>query len=242
MMATQYKFDDTTSLYGSWAQVFRAKKVTDYDAVLEPLEDEKGNVYNVGLKKSFGKKTNLDINYSYLKMDNAIGSYSVEDLTTATGTKSYAMNAKQSKKALNLSVEHQFDDNWRLGASYTYVKTDFHSKNFKTVPDGTSLDDLLNKQVPINNYQIDLGYDKGKFNVDLLTTIYSGNDTDYFTNNRFVISDLSINYKLNKKSTLYLIANNLWNTAWENRYMYHMGIGAFPQQGRRILVGMQYKF
>ena len=45
------------SLYGSWAQVFRAKKVTDYDAVLEPLEDEKGNVYNVGLKKSFGKKT-----------------------------------------------------------------------------------------------------------------------------------------------------------------------------------------
>ena len=52
-------------------------------------------------------------------MDNAIGSYSVEDLTTATGTKSYAMNAKQSKKALNLSVEHQFDDNWRLGASYT---------------------------------------------------------------------------------------------------------------------------
>lgn len=242
MMATQYKFDDTTSLYGSWAQVFRAKKVTDYDAVLEPLEDEKGNVYNVGLKKSLGKKTNLDINYSYLKMDNAIGSYSVEDLTTATGTKSYAMNAKQSKKALNLSVEHQFDDNWRLGASYTYVKTDFHSKNFKTVPDGTSLDDLLNKQVPINNYQIDLGYDKGKFNVDLLTTIYSGNDTDYFTNNRFVISDLSMNYQLNEKATLYLIANNLWNTAWENRYMYHMGIGAFPQQGRRILVGMQYKF
>ena len=73
---------------------------------MEPLEDEKGNVYNVGLKKSLGKKTNLDINYSYLKMDNAIGSYSVEDLTTATGTKSYAMNAKQSKKALNLSVEH----------------------------------------------------------------------------------------------------------------------------------------
>lgn len=51
-----------------------------------------------------------------------------------------------------------------------------------------------------------------------------------------------MNYKLNEKATLYLIANNLWNTAWENRYMYHMGIGAFPQQGRRILVGMQYKF
>lgn len=101
---------------------------------------------------------------------------------------------------------------------------------------------MLNKQIPINNYQIDLGFNKGKFNVDLLTTIYSGNDTNYFTNNRFVISDLSMNYKLNKKANLYLVANNLWNTAWENRYMYHMGIGSFPQPGRRILVGMQYKF
>ncbi len=36
--------------------VFRAKRVTDYDATLEPLDDEKGNVYNIGLKKENRKQ------------------------------------------------------------------------------------------------------------------------------------------------------------------------------------------
>ena len=92
-------------------------------------------------------------------MDNAIGAYSVEDASTATGTKSYAMNASQSKRALNIGIDHRFNENWRLGISYSYVKTHYHAKHFTTVPDGsgTSLDDLLSKQIPMNSYQFDLG-------------------------------------------------------------------------------------
>lgn len=244
MLSTQYKFNSTLSAYGSWAQIFRAKKVTDYDAVLEPLDDEKGNVYNVGLKKSIGNKSSIDINYSYLGMDNAIASYSIEDSTTATGTKSYAMNAKQNKRAFNIGYTHQFNDNWNMGISYSYVKANYHAKNIKTVPDGsgTSLDDLLSKQLPINSYQLDVGYTKGKFSADFLTSIYSGNDTAYFTNNRFVVSDLTLNYKITDSTSIYFIGNNLWNTAWENRYFYHMGKGAFPQPGRSFMIGVNTKF
>ena len=244
MLSTQYKFNSTLSAYGSWAQIFRAKKVTDYDAVLEPLDDEKGNVYNIGLKKSIGNKSSIDINYSYLGMDNAIASYSIEDSTTATGTKSYAMNAKQNKRAFNIGYNHQFNDNWNMGISYSYVKANYHAKNIKTVPDGsgTSLDDLLSKQLPINSYQLDVGYTKGKFSADFLTSIYSGNDTAYFTNNRFVVSDLTLNYKITDSTSIYFIGNNLWNTAWENRYFYHMGKGAFPQPGRSFMIGVNTKF
>ena len=244
MLSTQYKFSDSLSIYGSWAQVFRAKKVTDYDATLEPLDDEKGNVYNVGLKKKLGNHTNLDINYSYLKMNNVIGSYSVLDPTTATGTKSYAMNAKQSKRAFNIGIDHRFSDKWDASVSYSYVKTSFHAKHFSTVPDGsgTSLDDLLSKEIPINSYQIDVGYNSGKFSGDFLTSIYSGNDINFYTNNRFVVSDLSLNYKVRDNMSVYLIINNLWNTAWENRYFYHMGRGAFPQPGRSFLIGINTKF
>lgn len=232
------------SIYGSWAQIFRNKKVTDYDAILEPLDDETGNVYNIGLKNKIGNRTNLDINYSYLKMDNTIGSYSIEDASTITGTKSYAMNANQSKRALNIGIEHQFNENWSMGAFYSYVKTHYHAKNFKTVPDGsgTSLDDLLSKQLPINSYQIDLRYTKGKFDANLMTSIYSGNDEKFFTNKRFVVSDLTLNFKLNDLTNIYILGNNLWNTAWENRYFYHMGKGAFPQPGRRFLIGVNTKF
>ena len=244
MLSTRYKLDDTLSLYGSWAQVFRAKRVTDYDATLEPLDDEKGNVYNIGLKKKIGSRTSLDINFSYLKMDNAIGAYSVEDASTATGTKSYAMNASQSKRALNIGIDHRFNENWRLGISYSYVKTRYHAKHFTTVPDGsgTSLDDLLSKQIPMNSYQFDLGYDKGKFSADFLTSIYSGNDENFFTNKRFVVSDLTLNFKITDSTSVYLVGNNLWNTAWENRYYYHMGKGAFPQPGRRFLIGINTRF
>lgn len=244
MLSTQYKLNDKMSIYGSWAQIFRNKKVRDYDAILEPLDDETGNVYNIGLKNKIGNRTNLDINYSYLKMDNTIGSYSIEDASTITGTKSYAMNANQSKRALNIGIEHQFNENWSMGAFYSYVKTDYHAKNFKTVPDGsgTSLDDLLSKQLPINSYQIDFRYTKGKFDANLMTSIYSGNDEKFFTNKRFVVSDLTLNFKLNDLTNIYILGNNLWNTAWENRYFYHMGKGAFPQPGRRFLIGVNTKF
>lgn len=45
----------------------------------EPLKDEKGNVYTIGVKKDFGDSTTLAVHYDWTKMDNAVTKYSVWD-------------------------------------------------------------------------------------------------------------------------------------------------------------------
>jgi len=244
MLAWQYKFDNTMNLYGSWAQIFRPKRIDDYDAVKEKLDDEYGDVYNIGIKKIVGKETALFLNYSYLNMANAIGSYSIEDKTSPTGSKNFALNATKKKQSFNIGITHQITENLGIDFSYSYVKNDYRAKNFTLVPDGsgTTFDALWSKQIPTNIYQIDLSYNKDKVGFDFLTSVYSGNDIKFYTSDKFIVSDLSVNYKVNNQITAYLVVNNLWNTAWENRFFYHLGKGAFPQPGRSFLVGMNMKY
>lgn len=40
----------------------------------------------------------------------------------------------------------------------------------------------------------------------------------------------------------YLTITNLTNQAYENAYSAYNGLGAAPQPGRAIMIGMKYKF
>ena len=87
-----------------------------------------------------------------------------------------------------------------------------------------------------------LNYDKDKFNTGLDAILYTGMDTDYFSDNKFFVLDWHANYKINKNTTAYVLVNNITNEAYETKAATSEGIGALPMAGRNFIVGVNYTF
>ncbi len=242
---TNYKFDNTAGMYASVANVYRPVTYMDYDseAADEKIDPEKGMNYLIGFNKRFSDKTRLDVNYSYLDMSNALGRYPVwDEARDRSVTK--MVNAKQKKNAFNLSIDHKFNENWRVKASYSHVHDRLSAKNWKVVdhaPKGTTVDDMINSYRPSNIYQVDVTYKTGKFDAALSGTLYSGLDSQYFTSGRFFVLGANMNYHIDKNKKIFLTADNLTNQAYETKARDFFGKGAYPQPGRSFMVGLECK-
>lgn len=96
---TEYAFSDSLSAYLGWTKVYRPIKARDYSLKTpngDPLKEEKGDVYTLGIKKDFGENTELAVHYDWTDMSNAVTYYSVWD-TSKNDFSSKAVNAKEKK-------------------------------------------------------------------------------------------------------------------------------------------------
>lgn len=236
-----YDFDKQSNAYFSAAQIF--KPVTGLDRSREfagdILQDEKGWSYTLGASRRFTERDTAEINYGVTDMSNAIGRYSIHD---GSGWTRYSVNAKRKKQALNLAYTHRFDKAWSLGVSYSWVNEAFSTKNVRRNPDGTNPDDFINAYRPRNIYRTHLMYDRDRWFADLSYTVYSGNDTRFFSDSHFDLIDLSVNYRVTADWQLYLNVYNILNTAYETRALAVYGLGALPEAGRSFMLGAKYAF
>ena len=236
-----YDFDKQSNAYFSAAQIF--KPVTGLDRSREfasdILQDEKGWSYTLGASRRFTERDTAEINYGVTDMSNAIGRYSIHD---GSGWARYSVNAKRKKQALNLAYTHRFDKAWSLGVSYSWVNETFSTKNVRRNPDGTNPDDFINAYRPRNIYRTHLMYDRDRWFADLSYTVYSGNDTRFFSDSHFDLIDLSVNYRVTADWQLYLNVYNILNTAYETRALAVYGPGALPEAGRSFMLGAKYAF
>jgi iron complex outermembrane receptor protein len=249
---SNYTFDLIGDLYVSYQQIFRPLSNFDYDSqTTVKLRDERGNAWTAGIRKKLSASTFLSVNYQLTDMTNAIGRYSIFDeaavnTSSPTGLGAFvnrSVNATQKKKALNLVANHQFNANWAVAASYTFVMDEFAAKGFELNPDDrTNVNALINRFRPPNTYQADIVFGLDRFSTTLTAQLYTGSDTAYFSDNRFAVFGLVANYDLFEKTRLYLTVDNLTNEAWENKASASYGPGAFPQPGRNFMAGIQQKF
>lgn len=249
---TEYMFNDTTSMYAGWTRVFRPIKESDYLATNGPkdtkvdaqLEDEKGNVWTLGIRKELSDKTTLNVNYDWAKMSNAVTSVSVANTTTGTTGTGY-LNAKENRKAFNITVDSQVNDHITISASYDHMKDKWTSKGI-VLPTGwemvfnAPIDLQINRMRPENHYALNIAYDNAKLYSGLLINWYTGNDANAFSHKRFLIVDWNINYQLQKDVSLYMTATNLFNKAYETSYSNTYGYASLP--GRCVMVGAKYTF
>jgi iron complex outermembrane receptor protein len=253
---TSYESDLLGTLYGSWAQIFRPISNNDYNVeapAVEPLFDGKGNSWTLGVRKVFGN-TAFDINYALTDMSNAIGRYSVWDPDVVnngspTGFGNFVtrqVNATQKKKALNLGVDHRFNDNWAAKFSYAYVSEEFAAKNWENNPDDVNVNALINRFRPTNRYLADVSYRAGRWTASAWGEMLTGLRDEYFTADHFVVLGLSANYDLpdvlGGKGRVYVRVDNITNEAWENRAHPVYGKGTYPQPGRSFMLGYQHDF
>jgi putative hemin receptor len=238
-----YDLGRDSNIYFSGSQIFRPATGLDMTREWEedPLEDEKGWSLTAGINKRLSSKGLAGIHYADTHMSNAIAHYSI--LNPWWGIwEGHTVNARRSKRAMNLSYEHEFSPVWKAGVSYSWVNERFDSKRFHHNPDGTNVDDLINAFRPRNVYRMHLSYEKARWETELAYTIYSGNDTRYFTRSSFHVADLSVNYKFNKDMKVYLTVENLFNKAYETQASSIYSLGAFPEPGRRFTLGARCDF
>lgn len=249
-LSTEYAFSDSMSAYAGWTKVYRPIKQSDYSKVTpngEPLKDEEGNVWTVGIHKMFDDKTDVAVHYDWTDMSNAITYYTGR---TADNKhfQSKAVNAKETKKSFNITVDHKISDRWNFSLGYTHLNDKWRAKDGMQFDSDLGLSDLsnvntqINKLRPANHYTANFTYEQGKWYSGLLVNWYTGCDTEAFTHKRALVLDWNLNYEINKDISTYVTVTNLTNQAYENAYSAYNGKGAAPQPGRAWMFGVKYKF
>ena len=232
------KFDENSHAYVNWGQVFKAPTIDDlyyYDSDYwgiykgnPNLNPEKGDTFTVGYGTKLNEKTDISVSYFYSDLEDAID-------WVNNGTINEVKNIhKQKKNGMELSINHELNDNWDLEASYTYVRVRNDEYNTGFVRD-------LN-YAP-NAYRLGVRYHDEKWNADLMMRAASGADTTKaYIDSSYVTFDMAASYKATKYWTIFAKGYNLFNKA----YAEHAGVTGgrydYPAQSRRFIVGAEYSF
>lgn len=240
------KFDENSHAYFNWGQVFKAPTLDDlyynaYGMYGNPnLKAEKGDTWTIGYGTKIADKTSLNVNYFQSKLEDAIkwvdiGNYESEVRNIA----------HQKKNGIEISVNHELNDNWDLEASYTHVRV----RNDNNDGKGYVRD---NNYIP-NMYRFGVRYHDDLWNADLFLRGGSGADTSgandrhgnyiqKYVDSNYVTLDMSVSYKASKDLSFYAKGYNLLNKAYAEsagavNYAY-----SYPAQGRRFIIGAEYTF
>ena len=193
------------------------------------LNPEKGDTFTVGYGTKLNDKTDINVSYFYSDLDDAIAwdysGYPVSEVKNIH---------KQKKNGIELSINHELNDNWDLEASYTYVRVRNDKYNTGFVRD-------LN-YAP-NAYRLGVRYHDEKWTADLMMRAASGADTTKaYIDSSYVTFDMAASYKATKDWTIFAKGYNLTNKAYAESAGTYLGAYSYPAQSRRFIVGAEYSF
>ena len=133
---------------------------------------------------------------------------------------------------MELSVDHELNDEVDLYASYTYqqVKQD--------MDDGKGyIDDPLNKP---NVFKAGVKYKENNWLVNLTMKAATGQSEAMYTSNDYFTVDLGAQYNVSDNTKIFAQLNNLNNACYEESG--DKRLGRYPMASRNIVVGLEYSF
>jgi len=230
------QIDDKTNVYASWGQYVRNPRIaelysnTQYWKGNTDLRPETGNTVTIGVNTELAKGTTLQ---------GSIYSSDINDAfkwETVTGQSygHYVNVDKEKRQGLDLSLSQKLSSQWALSAGYTYSKIESKSDT-----DTDYSLDLTNSQP--NGYRLNTQYNEDKWDADLTLRAGTGRSLTKFTSSSYLTMDVTINYKMDHTTKLYLKGYNLTNQAYELTAPYLGSQGAYAMPARSFLVGVEHR-
>lgn len=236
------KFDENSHAYFNWGQVFKAPTIDDlyYYSFSEwdgkkseyignpDLKPETGDTWTIGYGTTINDKTDINISYFQSDLEDAINWKNYAD-----GVHKAENIDKQKKNGMEISIDHELNDNWDLTASYTYVRVRNNNNNSGFVRDVN--------YVP-NVYRLGVRYHDLKWNADLTMRAGSGADHASFVDSSYLTMDMAVTYKADANWSIFAKGYNLTNEAYTESAGVYNGSYNYPAEARRFMVGAEYSF
>jgi len=121
-LALSYMPTNDLNIYARYANGFRIPQATRLYSVKVGYENinlksEKSNSYEIGLKKSFSKKSFLELSAYYMTIDDTI----VRDSTTG----GYRNGGASIHKGIEATLKSEITKEWESSVSYSYSKNNY---------------------------------------------------------------------------------------------------------------------
>ena len=208
------------------------------------LKPETGETWTLGYVTKINEKTNFGINYFESDLKDAINWNWVRDHETGD-YEGFAENIdKQKKRGMEITLNHELNDNVSVNASYTYLLVeDYENGSY-----------VRDRNYYPNVYRIGVNYKDGKWDTNVWLRSGSGCDTTVeaypewnlyyakYLDNSFVTVDMSVTYKADDNFKVYAKAYNLFNEAYTDYVNATNGSYDSPAQSRRFIIGAEYTF
>lgn len=202
-IAINYLADADTQVYASWGRVFKAPTADDlyynnYGCVGNPnLRPETGYTATIGLNHNLNESSSVSFSVFQSELHDAITWSNI-------GGVAYANNSDEKRRGMELAFKQELSQMWSYDLGYSYIKREVATNGAPMGVDPSNLQP--------NGYRIGVHYNSGAWKANLLGTIGSGLDAQYYNNNSsYNIWDFNLSYDIKKNITTYFKVNNLTN-------------------------------
>ncbi len=240
--AINYNADDNTQIYASWGRVFKAPTADDlyyhdqWDSMLgnPDLKPESGHTETIGITHKIDDTMTVGASYFWSELHDAIKWAAIDQDDPWSPWKAFNINYEK-KHGIELSIQKQFDEHWSMDAAYSYINVNIQD------PNGQGPARSARNQAP-NTYRLGIHFKQGPWKANLMGTLGSGLDRNFYTTSSYTLIDFNASYDITKNLTAYFKVNNLTNQEYQVFPLSAQSGNLYPGKGRFFQIGVSVSF
>ena len=219
-VGVEHYVTDSLNIYASYGHSFNPpplSQVYRYSGTVKAnpdLNPEKSDTFEVGLKKSWDTKTTLGITGFYVNTKDKV-KFVTYYKNKKVDYKMYSNVDSETRHGVELELRHQLSPKWSVFGNYTW-QTGRVNHNAILQTNAKAYEET-NFDIPKHIIHAGVEYTSSKWNALFDTQYISRRQSvdevtgQYGSRDSYVISNLSVNYKLSKETTIQFGVQNVFD-------------------------------